>query len=150
MKIEKGTVLIAIDECKMKLGGHKALVIGKEYDVLYHNNYYFIIESEIDSEHQFTFHDANKYFKLKDQSELELGSKENKSVTAVEWVYNILVKHIDPNGVNSYLFDIVLETALEKEKMQHRRTWKNAIETHIPKEHIKPNVISDFDYYKIH
>ena len=74
-QIEKGTKLIAIDECKMDENEENALIIGKSYVVNSANRLYITIESEIDEMHQFYRTELNQFFKvspiLKEQNQLQ-------------------------------------------------------------------------------
>ena len=63
-QIEKGTKLIAIDECKMDENEENALIIGKYYTVNSANSLYITIESEIDEMHQFYRTELNEFFKI--------------------------------------------------------------------------------------
>ena len=63
-QIEKGTKLIAIDECKMDEDEENALIIGKSYTVNSANRLYITIESEIDEMHQFYRTELNEFFKV--------------------------------------------------------------------------------------
>lgn len=75
--IQKGTILVAKDECLMDDNTYKALIIGKEYDVhTLHNDMEssvknsLVIKSEIDEEHYFSLDENDtaywgKYFDLK-------------------------------------------------------------------------------------
>ena len=63
-QIEKGTKLIAIDECKMDENDENALIIGKSYTVNSANRLYITIESEIDEMHQFYRTELNEFFKI--------------------------------------------------------------------------------------
>ena len=63
-QIEKGTKLIAIDECKMDENEENALIIGKSYVVNSANRLYITIESEIDEMHQFYRTELNEFFKI--------------------------------------------------------------------------------------
>ena len=63
-QIEKGTKLIAIDECKMDENDENALIIGKSYTVNSANRLYITIESEIDEMHQFYRTELNEFFKV--------------------------------------------------------------------------------------
>ena len=63
-QIEKGTKLIAIDECKMDENEENALIIGKYYTVNSANSLYITIESEIDEMHQFYRTELNQFFKV--------------------------------------------------------------------------------------
>ena len=63
-QIEKGTKLIAIDECKMDENEENALIIGKSYTVNSANRLYITIESEIDEMHQFYRTELNEFFKI--------------------------------------------------------------------------------------
>ena len=63
-QIEKGTKLIAIDECKMDENEENALIIGKCYTVNSANSLYITIESEIDEIHQFYRTELNEFFKV--------------------------------------------------------------------------------------
>ena len=64
-QIEKGTKLIAIDECKMDESEVNALIIGKCYTVNSANRLYITINSEIDEMHQFYITELNEFFKIK-------------------------------------------------------------------------------------
>ena len=63
-QIEKGTKLIAIDECKMDENEENALIIGKSYTVNSANRLYITINSEIDEMHQFYRTELNEFFKI--------------------------------------------------------------------------------------
>ena len=63
-QIEKGTKLIAIDECKMDENEENALIIGKSYVVNSANRLYITINSEIDEMHQFYRTELNQFFKV--------------------------------------------------------------------------------------
>lgn len=63
-QIEKGTKLIAIDECKMDENDENALIIGKCYTVNSANRLYITINSEIDEMHQFYITELNEFFKI--------------------------------------------------------------------------------------
>lgn len=63
-QIEKGTKLIAIDECKMDENDENALIIGKSYTVNSANRLYITIESEIDEMHQFYRTELHEFFKI--------------------------------------------------------------------------------------
>lgn len=63
-QIEKGTKLIAIDECKMDENEENALIVGKCYVVNSANRLYITINSEIDEMHQFYRTELHEFFKL--------------------------------------------------------------------------------------
>lgn len=59
LKMKQGDILIAKDECKMKHGDSlvnklNALIVGKEYEVIFVGAYSIAVKSEVDNEHHFT------------------------------------------------------------------------------------------------
>lgn len=63
--IKTGDILIAIDECVIKINSERCLIIGKEYIVMNHELNRFTIKSEKDEYHFFTQNKWHKFFKLK-------------------------------------------------------------------------------------
>lgn len=71
-----GTILVAIDECKMICGDKmKALIKGKEYPIKTIDIESLYIESELSKTHGFPIKDYKKYFKIKDEQVCYVGKK---------------------------------------------------------------------------
>jgi len=63
--IKEGMILTAIDCCEMKHDKKKALVVGKDYEVLSVGQHLFEVKSEVDDFHNFEIDNIEKYFKIK-------------------------------------------------------------------------------------
>ena len=66
--VQVGTVLIAVDPCRMEGGNEEALIVGKEYKVEYVCNGQVVIIDEGSHEHFFDLDTLNKFFKIKPAS----------------------------------------------------------------------------------
>jgi hypothetical protein len=66
-KIQKGTVLIATNPCKMIHSRKNALIVGKEYIVIGITSEGFIIKSKVNDFHLFFFNDYVRFFKIKEK-----------------------------------------------------------------------------------
>ena len=71
MEIEKGTILIAKDVCKMNQYHINSLIIGKEYPIIDFNLTECFIKSEVWNNHYFLLNSLHEYFYIKEMPKVE-------------------------------------------------------------------------------